>query len=132
MDNITRIFRFIFYISVILLLILYLFPGSLIGYFLYNDLRIQPNVISNPVGTSINHLICFIYLSLIGVFGFFKDRLFKKIFIFLLLLSAILEISHLIVPKRSFELFDLIGNILGVLSVYSITILYKWWKKKYE
>ena len=108
MDNIVRLIRFIFYINVVLLLVLYLFPGSIIGYFLYDDLRIQPNIISNPIGTSINHFVCFFYLSILAFLGFTKIAQFKKIFIFLFFLSAGLEISHSIVPKRSFELFDLI------------------------
>ena len=128
MNNITRIIRFIFYISITLLLILYLFPGSIIGYFLYKDLSVQPNIIVNPIGTSINHLICFIYLSTMGLFSFFKDAQFKKVFIFLFLLAGILEILHFIVPKRSFELVDLIANIAGVLLVYSLAIIYKRWK----
>jgi len=127
-NNITRIIRFIFYISITLILILYLFPGSIIGYFLYKDLSIQPNIIANPIGTSINHLICFFYLSTMGLFSFFKDAQFKKVFIFLFLLAGILEILHSIVPKRSFELVDLIANIVGVLLVYSLAIIYKRWK----
>ncbi len=129
MDNITQIIRFIFYISVVLLLVLYLFPGSIIGYFLYDDLRIQPDIISNPIGTSINHFICFLYLSILAFFGFTKDQQFKKIFIFLFFLSASLEISHSIVPKRSFELLDLAANISGVLIVYLLVIIYNKWKK---
>ena len=128
MNNIARIIRFIFYISITLLLILYLFPGSIIGYFLYKDLSVQPNIIVNPIGTSINHLICFFYLSTMGLFSFFKDAQFKKVFIFLFLLAGILEILHFIVPKRSFELVDLIANIAGVLLVYSLAIIYKRWK----
>ena len=46
--------KYLFYFSFITLLILYLFPGSLIGYFLYGNLGKQPDFISNPIGTSIN------------------------------------------------------------------------------
>ena len=58
--------KYLFYFSFITLLILYLFPGSLIGYFLYGNLGQQPDFISNPIGTSINHLIFFFYLSILG------------------------------------------------------------------
>ena len=95
---------------------------------MYKDFSIQPNIIANPIGTSINHLICFFYLSAMGFFSFFKDAQFKKVFIFLFLLAGILEILHFIVPKRSFELVDLIANIVGVLLVYSLAIIYKRWK----
>jgi len=32
-----------------------------------------------------------------------------------LILSLVLELLHLIIPKRGFEFEDLLGNILGVL-----------------
>ena len=60
--------KYLFYFSFIILLILYLFPGSLIGFFLYGNLGRQPDLISNPLGTSINHLIFFFYLSILGFF----------------------------------------------------------------
>ena len=69
-NTIFSIFKYLFYFSFIILLILYLFPGSLIGYFLYGNLGKQPNFISNPIGTSISHLIFFFYLSILGfIFG---------------------------------------------------------------
>ena len=60
-NNIFETIKYIYYLSLIVLLLLYLFPGSLIGFFLYNDLGKQPNLISNPIGTSINHLIFFLF-----------------------------------------------------------------------
>ena len=80
MDNKNSIIRFTFYLSVIVLLVLYLFPGSLIGYFLYGDIGTQPNLITNPKGTSINHFICFFYLSIIGLFSYLKERNFLNVF----------------------------------------------------
>ena len=57
--------KYLFYFSFIILLILYLFPGSLIGYFLYGNLGKQPDFISNPIGTSINHLaVSYTHLTL--------------------------------------------------------------------
>ena len=82
MDNKNLTVRFTFYLSTVFLLILYLFPGSLIGYFLYGDIRLQPNLISNPIGTSINHLIVFFYLSTIGLLGYLDEYYFGKVFIF--------------------------------------------------
>ena len=129
MNNKNRTIRFLYYLSVLVLLVLYLFPGSLIGYFLYDDLGRQPNLISNPAGTSINHFAYFIYLSIIGLLGHLKDDNFKKVLIFLLFSSIILEISHLIIPNRSFQYLDLIANFVGVLLGYCIIIIYKKWKK---
>ena len=129
MNNKNRTIRFLYYLSVLALLVLYLFPGSLIGYFLYDDLGRQPNLISNPAGTSINHFAYFTYLSIIGLLGYLKDDNFKKVLIFLLFSSIILEISHLIIPNRSFEYLDLIANFAGVLLGYCIIIIYRTWKK---
>ena len=129
MNNKNRTTQFLYYLSVLVLLVLYLFPGSLIGYFLYDDLGRQPNLINNPAGTSINHFAYFIYLSIIGLLSYLKDDNFKKVLIFLLFSSIILEISHLIIPNRSFQYLDLIANFVGVLLGYCIIIIYKKWKK---
>ena len=129
MNNKNRTIQFIYYLSVIVLFVLYLFPGSLIGYLLYEDLSKQPNLISNPAGTSINHFIYFIYISIIGLFGCLKDDNFKRVLIFLLFLSIILEVLHLVIPNRSFQYLDLIANFTGVLLGYCIVIIYKKWKK---
>ena len=129
MNNKNRTIQFIYYLSVIVLFVLYLFPGSLIGYLLYEDLSKQPNLISNPAGTSINHFAYFIYLSIIGLLAYLKDGNFKKVLIFLLFSSIILEVLHLIIPNRSFQYSDLIANFTGVLLGYCIIIIYKKWKK---
>ena len=58
-NTIFKLTEYVYYFSLLVLLILYLFPGSLIGYFLYSNLGQQPNLINNPIGTSINHLFFF-------------------------------------------------------------------------
>ena len=69
-----------------------MFPGSLIGYFLYDNLGKQPDFISNPVGTSINHLIFFFYLSILGFIFRSNQKKFINSFSFLFLISVILEL----------------------------------------
>ena len=115
MDYKIRIVCYLYNFSLIGLLILYLFPGSLIGYFLYGDLGKQPDMILNPIGTSINHALAFFYLTTIGLISHINQTSFNKILIFLVTLSLFLELLHIIIPKRSFEVPDLLGNILGVL-----------------
>ena len=117
--------KYLFYFSFIILLILYLFPGSLIGYFLYGDLGKQPNLISNPIGTSINHLIFFFYLSILGFLLRNNYKKFINSFSFLFLISIILELLHYFIPNRAFELNDLYANSLGVLMAYFIFKIYK-------
>ena len=79
MDYKIRIVRYLYYFSLTSLLILYLFPGSLIGYFFYGNLEKQPNLIPNPFGTSINHFIYYLYISLLGLMLYVKTKNFKKI-----------------------------------------------------
>ena len=128
MDYKIRIVRYLYYFSLTGLLILYLFPGSLIGYFLYGNFSRQPDFIPNPLGTSINHALAFFYLSLLGLISFMKETNFKQNLIFLLILSVISELSHIIIPNRSFQSLDLFANLLGTLLAIVIIFLYKKFK----
>ena len=128
MDYKIRIVRYLYNFSLIGLLILYLFPGSLIGYFLYGDLGKQPDMIPNPIGTSINHAIAFFYLTTIGLISYLNQTSFNKILIFLVTLSLFLELSHLFIPNRSFESLDLFANLLGTFLAIVIIFLYKKFK----
>ena len=128
MDYKIRIVRYLYNFSLIGLLILYLFPGSLIGYFLYGDLGKQPDIIPNPIGTSINHALAFFYLTTIGLLSYLNQTSFNKILIFLITLSLFLELSHLFIPNRSFESLDLFANLLGTFLAIVIIFLYKKFK----
>ena len=124
-NTIFSALKYLFYFSFIILLILYLFPGSLIGYFLYGNLGKQPNLISNPIGTSINHLIFFFYISILGFLLQNTHKKFINSFSFLFLISIILELLHYFIPNRAFELNDLYANSLGVLLAYFILKLFR-------
>ena len=124
-NTIFNIIKYLYYSSLIVLTILYLYPGSLIGYFLYGNLGTQPNIISNPIGTSINHLI---YFSLITVLSNIVKNRLNNLFTktkFILFLSIFLELSHLIVPNRAFEFFDLIANVAGILFIVILLRIFK-------
>ena len=125
-NSILYSFKYLFYFSLIVLLILYLFPGSLIGYLLYGNLGKQPDLISNPIGTSINHLIFFFYISIIGFIFRINKKIFLNSFSFLFLVSITLELLHYLIPNRAFELNDLYANSLGVLLAY---LIFKFFKK---
>tara|TARA_B100001029_G_scaffold177860_1_gene183296 strand:- start:13 stop:411 length:399 start_codon:yes stop_codon:yes gene_type:complete len=129
MDYKISIVRYLYYFSLLSLLILYLFPGSLIGFFFYGDFSRQPDMIPNPLGTSINHALAFFYLTILGLISFFNQKNFTKILIFLISLSLFLELSHLVVPNRSFQSLDLFANLLGTSIATAIILLYK--KLKY-
>ena len=117
--------KFFYYFSLTVLLILYLFPGSLIGYLLYGDFGKQPDIIPNPIGTSINHALAFFYLSILALISYMRESSFKKTVIFLIVLSIVLELFHSVIPNRSFQFLDLFANLLGTLIAIFIIIFYK-------
>ncbi len=119
-NSILKSSKILFYFSLIILIILYLFPGSLIGYFLYGNLGKQPNLISNPLGTSINHLIFFFYLSILGLIFRKYQKKFSNSFTFLFCISIVLELSHYFIPNRAFELNDLYANSFGVFFAFFV------------
>ena len=123
-SKVIKFLKSIFHISVLFLIIISLYPGSLLGYLLYGDWRQQPNVIPNPFGSTINHFIYYVYVSLLGFFLYLRENNFKKLVYGLFFLSVILESFQFIIPNRSFQLTDLIANILGVIVAYSIIKIY--------
>ena len=117
-DIIFKCIKYLYYFSLLILLILYLFPGSLIGYILYEDLGKQPNIVSDQLGNSINHFIYFFYLSFLGLICNAQKARLNNSFLFLFVLFIILEMTHFIIPKRAFEVSDLLANNTGVMIVY--------------
>ena len=111
--------RFIFYSINFILIILYIFPGSILGLDIYNDINTQPQITPNFIISS-NHFYVFIVLSLIGLLTFKFSKQRKYLIIYLIILSIILELFHLIIPLRSFQWSDLFGNLFGVLIVIFI------------
>ena len=109
-------YRIIFYSLNIFLITLYLFPGSLVGWFIYGNKKIQPQITPDFIISS-NHFYVFILISAIGLLSFKNQNQIKNLIIYLVLLSLILEIFHLFIPERSFQLSDLFGNFLGVIVV---------------
>ena len=128
-NKVVNFLKYIFHISLLFLIIISLYPGSLLGYLLYADFSQQPNLIENLFGTSINHFIYYFYVSLLGFFLYSRTKNFKKWVYCLFFLSAILELFHFIIPNRSFQFNDLVGNILGVIVAYSIVKIYLFFYK---
>ena len=117
-NTIFKLLKYLYYFSLVSILILYLFPGSLIGYFLYGNLGQQPDLIKNPIGTSINHLVSFICLSSLAFIMRVRDRKFINSFQFLFFISILFEILHYFIPNRAFEYYDLFANCIGVILTY--------------
>jgi len=117
-NTIFKLLKYSYYFSLVVLFILYLFPGSLIGYFIYGNLSQQPDLIPNPIGTSINHLISFIFLSSLAFIVRVREIKFINSFKFLFFTSILLEIFHYFIPNRAFEYYDLFANFTGVILAY--------------
>ena len=116
--------KFIFYLCNLILIFLYVFPGSVLGWFLYNDISLQPQITSDFI-ISTNHLYAFLIISTIGLLTFNISSQFIYISLYLIFLSLALEVAHYFVPKRSFEFSDLFGNLLGVIIVLILFYLFK-------
>ena len=119
MINYFSKYNFFFFLCNFILIVLYLFPGSILGWFLYNDLSLQPQITPNLIVSS-NHVYTFLTISFVGFFTYKKIEQFKFLSIYLIFLSIILEILHYFIPERSFELSDLFGNLVGVIIVMII------------
>ena len=120
--------KIIFYIANIVLITLYLFPGSILGWFLYGDAGLQPQITSDFIVSS-NHVYAFMALSILGYTSYDNQKL-SSVFVYLFLISIFLEIMHIVIPNRGFEFSDLFGNILGVLVIYFFSQIAKYFKTK--
>ena len=124
MKKIKNFFKIGFYSANIILITLYLFPGSIFGCFLYDncskEFQITKDLITGDFIISSNHIYAFVLLTSLGVFSFHNTKKINFLIIYLFLLSIILELFHTIIPNRGFEMSDLIGNIVGVILVILI------------
>ena len=118
--------KILFHILNTILIILYIYPGSILGYLIYRNFSKQPQLTSDFFAISSNHVYAFFLLSVLGLFGYYKV---KKFFIinYLIFISIILEILHLIIPNRGFQFADLFGNILG--AIFALFV-YRIWRIK--
>ncbi len=121
-------YKYKIYTNNVLVIILYLFPGSLIGCFLYNDCKIQPKIIDDFI-ISLDHFLIFFITTSIGYMTFLTSKYTSILTIYLIFLSVILELFHFLVPDRTFEVKDFFGNLLGVSVVLIIFLLFKKYAK---
>ena len=120
--------KILFYIANIILISLYVFPGSILGWFLYSDANLQPQISPDFIVSS-NHVYAFSILPILGYISYEIKKL-NLVFIYLFFISIFLEILHLIIPNRGFEYSDLFGNIIGVLIIYIYFQFYKFFFRK--
>ena len=115
-----------FHVVNLLLIIFYLYPGSLLGLILYNNSSMQPQITRDFLISS-NHFYAFIILSIAGIVAYNKSYKIYILIKYLLFISILLEFFHIIIPNRDFDLSDLFGNFLGVV----IVIVFYKLKNKY-
>ena len=111
----------------LILIVFYLYPGSIFGYVIYNNSSIQPQITRDFLISS-NHFYVFILLTTIGILAYRDTKKINFLIKYLIILSICLEFFHIFIPNRSFEFSDLFGNIIGVI----VAILIYKIKKKYE
>ena len=121
--------KILFHILNTIFIILYIYPGSILGYLTYRNFSKQPQLTSDFFAISSNHVYAFFLLSVLGLFGYYKVKKFFIIY-YLIFISIILEILHLIIPNRTFQFDDLFGNIVGVLLSIVLINIYNFWRKK--
>jgi hypothetical protein len=114
--------KIIFYLTNLFFIILYIFPGSLLGCIFKDDCDTQPKLTSDFHFISSNHFYIFLVISLVGFFTYRKNEI-KYLISYLLCLSIFLELTHLVIPVRNFQWEDLIGNLLGVIIVIFVNNL---------
>ena len=121
--------KILFNIINTIFIILYVYPGSILGYLIYGEFYKQPQITQDFFELSSNHVYSFFVLSFIGLIAYYKS---KKILIlnYLILSSIILEILHLVIPNRSFQYQDLFGNIVGVLMSILLFTIFNFWRKR--
>ena len=115
-----------FHLINLILILFYLYPGSIFGYVVYGDFTKQPEIARDFVISS-NHFFVFIFLSTLGMLAYSNSNKINIMIKYLFSISIILELMHIIIPQRTFEVKDLLGNILGIVLTIGI---YKF-KKKY-
>ena len=127
MKKVSLLTKIIFHIANILLLVLYIYPGSILGWLIYDNIQKQPQITQDFI-ISANHVYAFFILSFLGLFSYY-DKHAKILFSYLFFISIFLELWHFVIPQRSFEYKDLFGNICGVLIVFLISNIYRFFKK---
>jgi len=121
--------KILFHILNVIFIILYIYPGSILGFLIYNNFHKQPQLTSDFFVISSNHVYAFFLLSLLGLVAYYKVTKFL-ITNYLIFISIILEVLHLVIPNRSFQFTDLFGNIVGVLLSIILINIYNFWRNK--
>ena len=122
MINFFSKFKIFFYAINLLLIVLYLFPGSLLGCIFFDNCKVQPQITPDFIISS-NHFYAFGLVTILGYLTFFNSEKLNQVLYYLLVISVLLEVFHILIPERSFQWSDLFGNLLGVIVVIFVKSL---------
>ena len=126
MKKISLLTKTTFHTFNIGLIILYLYPESIMGWLIYDNFQKQPQITGDFIISS-NHFYAFMILSLLGIISFSNEQI-KILSIYLFCIAIFLELCHIIIRSRSFQYSDLFGNLLGVFLVLFFFNVYKYLK----
>ena len=73
MKHIKKILIPAFHTANLILIMFYLYPGSIFGCFLYNDCNVQPQITQDYI-ISANHFYAFTILSALGILAYNKKK----------------------------------------------------------
>ena len=122
MVNFFSKYKIFFYAINLILIIFYLYPGSLLGCIFLDDCKVQPQITSDFI-ISTNHFYAFSFITVFGYLTYLKSKKLTLVIYYLIFIAIVLEVLHIVIPERSFEFTDLFGNILGVLIVILINFI---------
>ena len=127
MKKLHLLTKTIFHTSNIGLILIYLYPGSILGQLIHDDIQKQPKLSTDFLIFSSNHVYAFMAVSLLGVISY-NNKKITILLIYLLFISIVLELCHFLIPERSFEYQDLFGNLFGVILIFILFKLYNFFK----
>ena len=117
--------EYTYYFLLLALLILYLFPGNIIAFFMNGELT-QPYSSSKSYFASLSHFLYFSCITFLALIIKDKKRNILLSINFIIFISIFLEIMHLIIPNRYFEIYDLASNIIAVFTVLLFKKIIRW------
>ena len=66
MDKLINYLKILFHILVLLLIILSLYPGSILGFLIYDDFKLQPKITEDFLNISSSHFYAYASISFLG------------------------------------------------------------------
>ena len=113
--------KILFNIINTIIVVLYLYPGSILGFIVYKELHKQPQITQDFLSISSNHVYAFFILSFVGLIAYYKSN---KI----LILNYLILSSIILIPLSFFFIFK--GSFLFILflTIIFLIALMEWFE----